>query len=67
MHMNNPVEMEKRFRVHGDDLESFLKNKHFVSSKVVRDEYLDTLDGLFYQDGIYLRVRNEQSLDFKFN
>lgn len=65
--MNNPIEMEKRFQVFQGDLDSFLKNKRFISSKIVIDEYLDTSDGLFYQEGIFIRVRNGKTLDFKFN
>lgn len=64
--MVNPVEMEKRFYVLGD-LRKFLVNKNFISSKMINDEYLDAPDGSFYQDGIYIRVRNKESLDFKFN
>ncbi|MCE2715795.1 MAG: CYTH domain-containing protein [Pseudomonadota bacterium] len=64
--MDNPVEIEKRFYVL-EDLKDFLVSKKFTSSKVISDEYLDTPDGLFYQDGIYIRVRNGKSLDFKFN
>jgi len=65
--MNNPIEMEKKFQVLQSDLEGFVKNKRFISSKTVVDEYLDTSDGLFYQDGIFIRVRNSKTLDFKFN
>jgi adenylate cyclase class IV len=65
--MSNPIEMEKKFQVLNSNLDEFLKDKHFFSSKRVVDQYLDTPDGLFYQDGIFIRIRNEQSLDFKFN
>ena len=65
--MTNPIEMEKRFQVKQADLNDFLENKKFISSKQVVDEYLDTSDGLFYQDGIFIRLRNGKSLDFKFN
>ena len=65
--MSNPIEMEKKFRVLPSDLDDFLNNKRFISSKPVVDEYLDTSDGLFYQDGIFIRLRNSKSLDFKFN
>jgi len=65
--MNSPIEMEKKFQVLQSDLEGFLRNKRFISSKTVVDEYLDTSDGLFYQDGIFIRVRNNITLDFKFN
>lgn len=65
--MSNPIEMEKKFQVLNSNLDEFLKNKHFVSSKRVVDQYLDTPDGLFYQDGIFIRVRNEKSVDVKFN
>ena len=61
--MNNPIEMEKRFQVFQGDLDSFLKNKRFISSKTVIDEYLDTSDGLFYQEGIFIRVRNGKTLE----
>lgn len=63
--MDNSVEIEKRFYVL-ESLKGFLVSKKFVSSKIIIDEYLDTPDGLFYQDGIYIRVRNGKSLDFKF-
>lgn len=65
--MSNPIEMEKRFQVLQNNLDDFLKDKRFISSKRVVDQYLDTPDGLFYQDGIFIRVRNEKSLDIKFN
>ncbi len=65
--MSNPIEMEKKFQVLHSNLDEFLKNKHFISSKRVVDQYLDTPGGLFYQDGIFIRVRNEKSLDVKFN
>lgn len=65
--MSNPIEMEKKFQVLHHNLDDFLKNKHFISSKQVVDQYLDTADGLFYQDGIFIRVRNNKSLDIKFN
>lgn len=65
--MNNPIEMEKKFRVLSNDLDSFLKSKKFISSKRVVDEYLDTPEGRFYKNGIYIRVRNQKSLDIKFN
>jgi hypothetical protein len=31
------------------------------------DDYFDTTDGQFYQDGIFIRIRNQSSLDIKFN
>lgn len=65
--MSNPIEMEKKFQVLHSNLDDFLKNKRFVSSKRIVDQYLDTTDGLFYQDGIFIRVRNKNSLDVKFN
>lgn len=65
--MSNPIEMEKKFQVLHSNVDDFLKDKRFVSSKRVVDQYLDTPDGLFYQDGIFIRVRNEKSLDIKFN
>ena len=65
--MTNPIEMEKKFRVNPADLAEFLKNKNFISNKTIVDEYLDTPEGLFYQEGIFIRVRNKKSLDIKFN
>lgn len=65
--MSNPIEMEKKFQVLHSNLDDFLKNKRFISSKRIVDEYLDTTEGLFYQEGIFIRVRNKNSLDVKFN
>lgn len=67
VNMSTPIEMEKRFQVLQNNLDVFLKDKSFVSSKIVVDEYLDTPEGSFYQDGIFIRLRNGKSLDFKFN
>ena len=48
--MTNPIEMEKRFQVKQADLNDFLENKKFISSKQVVDEYLDTQ---FLKDHIF--------------
>lgn len=65
--MSAPIEIEKRFKVTKGDIADFLKAKKFISTKTVVDEYLDTPEGMFYQDGIFIRLRNEKSVDIKFN
>lgn len=66
------VEIEKKYKVLGNndqknDLESLLKNLDYVSSTQVVDCYLDTSEGAYYQEGIFIRVRNNAVLDIKFN
>ncbi len=66
--MQGPLEVEKKYRVtNTDTIKTFLQNLPFEKEKRVVDHYFDTKDGLFYQHGIFIRVRNDLSLDIKFN
>ena len=38
---------------------------YFVNSAI--DHYYDTVEGHYYQEGIFIRIRNHKSLDIKFN
>ena len=66
------VEIEKKYKVlknngQAENLDSLLTNLAYVSSTQVVDHYLDTSDGAYYQEGIFIRVRNNAALEIKFN
>jgi adenylate cyclase class IV len=66
--MAKSIEVELKFEVlNKSELSSFLKNLELKSKKRVKDLYLDTLDGELFKKGIFIRLRNGSSLDFKFN
>ena len=62
--MNRTIEIESRYKIIGDIPKlafSFSKKEKIV------DIYLDTKDGNMYQQGVFIRNRNNSKLDFKFN
>jgi len=61
------LEIEKKYHVLEADLGALLAKFDYVSEKQVVDEYFDTADGKFYRDGIFIRIRNQKTLDVKFN
>ena len=66
------IEVERKYKVLCHEnadrvLAQLLKNLTYVKTTRVVDEYLDTADGTYYQDGIFIRVRNASMLDIKFN
>lgn len=65
--MSGFVEIEKRYQLLDNDLSKLLKEFTYVGEKRVVDEYFDTKDGFYYQEGIFIRIRNKQDLDIKFN
>lgn len=65
--MTSYVEIEKQYRVITGDIFSYLKNFSFQKSKRILDQYFDTVEGHYYQEGIFIRIRNDRSLDIKFN
>ncbi len=65
--MSAHLEIEKKYQVAEADLDALLAKFDFVSEQRVVDEYFDTTHGKFYQEGIFIRIRNQQTLDIKFN
>lgn len=61
--MKRSIEVELRYEII-DDSEINLK---FLKEKRVVDVYYDTIDGKFFKKGIFIRKRNDNKLDFKFN
>ncbi|MBU0899075.1 MAG: CYTH domain-containing protein [Nanoarchaeota archaeon] len=62
------IEVEFRFKVEDEEkINNFLKRLTFVKRKTQNDIYFDTPLGDFYKKGIFMRNRNNKSLDFKFN
>jgi hypothetical protein len=62
------IEIEKKYRVlNPRHIKHLLKPMNYLSSGRIVDEYFDTIDGLYYQQGIFIRSRNNETLDVKFN
>jgi predicted adenylyl cyclase CyaB len=66
--MEKNLEVELKFQVL-DELQTknFLKNLKFLGEKRTIDVYLDTKDGDLYKRGIFIRIRDNKKLEFKFN
>ena len=61
-------EVELKFQVLDKiQLEKFLKNLKFLKRERITDIYLDTKDANLYKKGIFIRIRNENKLQIKFN
>jgi len=66
--MKNIIEIEFKFQVlDKKQIEAFLNNLKFISRKRIVDVYLDTTSGDLYKKGIFIRIRDNKTLDFKFN
>jgi adenylate cyclase class IV len=61
------LEIEKKYQLLSADIHELAEKLSYAGEKQVVDNYFDTLDGQFYQDGIFIRIRNQSSLDVKFN
>ncbi len=62
------IEVELKFQVlNENEVLDFLKNLEFVSEKRIVDVYLDTAEGDLFKRGIFVRIRDDKSLDFKYN
>lgn len=62
------IEIEKKYRVlDRGQIEAFLKPLTSVSTGHLVDMYYDTPEGSYYQRGIFIRTRNNKTLDIKFN
>lgn len=66
--MKKNIEIELKYQVlDKGQIREFLKELTFVNTKRIVDIYLDTKDGDLYKKGIFIRVRNNETLDFKYN
>jgi predicted adenylyl cyclase CyaB len=66
--MKKNIEIEFKFQVlDKEQIENFLKNLNFIGEKKIVDIYLDTEKGDLYKKGVFIRIRNNKTLDFKFN
>ncbi len=65
--MSAYIEIEKRYQLLGADISRLTRKLTYIGEKRVVDDYFDTIDGQFYQAGIFIRIRNLSSLDIKFN
>lgn len=65
--MSAYIEIEKRYQLLGTDISGLTRKLTYIGEKRVVDDYFDTIDGQFYQAGIFIRIRNLSSLDIKFN
>lgn len=62
------IEIEMRYEVLDENqVDSFVKNLSFRKTKNVCDVYWDTESGDLVKKGIYIRVRDKNKLDIKFN
>lgn len=64
----NTIEIELRYEVLNQaQLASFIAPFQKIKATHDIDIYFDTDEGVLYQKGIFIRTRNNQKLDFKFN
>ncbi len=62
------IEIELKFQILDEtQIKEFLKNLDFISRKRIVDIYLDTKDADLYKKGFFIRIRDNKTLDFKFN
>lgn len=66
--MKKDIEVELKFQILDEtQVNDFLKNLSFISRKRVVDVYLDTKDAELYKKGLFIRIRDDKILDFKYN
>lgn len=66
--MEQNIEVELKFQVLNETkVRQFLEVLEFKKESRVIDTYLDTLDGNLFQKGVFVRIRDGNLLDFKFN
>lgn len=61
------IEVEFKFQVLNPEKVRFLQELDFKEEKKVNDIYLDTETADLFKRGIFVRIRNGKTLDFKFN
>ena len=68
MSQEKNIEIEFKYQVlDKTQIQEFLKEIAFVDTKRIVDIYLDTKDVDLYRKGIFIRVRNNKTLDFKYS
>lgn len=65
--MSGHLEIEKKYQIEEVPHDFLQTHFQFVHEKRVLDRYFDTPSGDWYQKGIFIRIRNDKSLDIKFN
>lgn len=66
--MKRYIEIELKYQIINEDqIQKFLKKSFFVNKKRIVDIYLDTKEGNLYKKGIFIRIRDNKTLDFKYN
>ncbi len=66
--MGKSIEIELKYQVPDEaQIREFLKEITFVNAKRIIDIYWDTKGGDLYKKGIFIRVRDNKTLDFKYN
>lgn len=66
--MEDQYEIEIKFEIlDPSQFQDFLKNLEQVSDKHTTDIYFDTSDCKLYKRGIFIRIRDNKRLDFKFS
>ena len=66
--MSKNIEIELKFQIQEESkLDQFLNSLDFKGESRVVDVYLDTALGDLFKKGIFIRIRNNKNLDFKFN
>lgn len=66
--MQKNIEVELKFQIlNVKEIEAFLKDLTFINKKPNLDIYLDKQDAQLYKKGIFIRIRDDEKLDFKFN
>jgi predicted adenylyl cyclase CyaB len=62
------IEIELKFQILGEkQIKNFLKPLRFINKRRIVDIYLDTEDATLYKRGLFIRIRDDKTLDFKFN
>ena len=66
--MQKDIEVELKFQILDEiQARNFLKNLSLISKKRIVDIYLDTKDADLYKKGLFIRIRDDKILDFKYN
>ena len=62
------IEVELKFQILDDlQIRNFTKQLSFIEKRHIVDVYLDTESAQLYKKGVFIRIRNNKKLDFKFN
>ena len=66
--MNEDIEVELKFQILDEiRVREFVKNLKFISRRKIVDKYLDTKNADLYKKGLFIRIRDDNNLDFKYN